>query len=133
MQIEAGDPCPACGKKLNKYAWHARCHYCGEEFVKKPEVAVLKIVLKPGQKEYKVVTQTDQWFMGKFNPDRLSVYMNQLSSESWEVVAVTTADRATWFGSFGGTSRQEIVVFLERVVQAETTFTVRQDTVGDMI
>lgn len=28
------------------------------------------IVLRPGQKEYKVVTQADQWFMGKFSPDR---------------------------------------------------------------
>jgi hypothetical protein len=101
-----------------------------------PDAAVRlprKIVLKPGQKEFKVVTQADQWFMGKFDPERLTTYINELSSEGWDVVAVCTADRATWFGSFGGTTRQEIVVFLKRVVQEETTMHPHEEKLGDLL
>lgn len=71
--------------------------------------------------------------MGKFSPDRLSVYMNELSAEGWRVVAVTTADRATWFGSFGGTTRQEIVVFLEREVRENTVVHARAESLGDKL
>jgi hypothetical protein len=90
-------------------------------------------VLKPGQKEYKVVTQADQWFMGKFSPDRMNHLLNLLASEGWKLVAVAAADRATWFGSFGGSTRQEMVVFLEREVLQETTLPQYEATLADKL
>lgn len=91
------------------------------------------IVLKPGQKEYRVITQADQWFMGKFSPDRLNSLLNILASEGWRLVAVTAADRATWFGSFGGTTRQEVLLFLERDVTTETVLAPYQETFKDAV
>ena len=63
MQVEHGKPCPTCGEKLKKYAWHARCHHCGADFESlnaPPPPETVQITLKPGQKEYMVITQADQ-------------------------------------------------------------------------
>lgn len=78
------------------------------------------IHLRPGQKQYKVVTQADEWFMGKFNPERLGEFLNALASVGWRVVAADSSDRAAWFGVQGGTARQELIVILERDVTEET-------------
>jgi hypothetical protein len=93
-----------------------------------PEEPPKPIVLKPGQKEYRVVTQADQWFMGKFSPDRLNALLNILASEGWRLVAVTAADRATWFGSW-----QEVLLFLERDVVTETTVKHYEETLRDAV
>lgn len=137
MNIEHGKPCPKCNKKLTKFAWHGRCHYCGANFEESPSDPKLPppppLTLKPGQKEYRVITQADQWFMGKFSPERMTVLMNTLSAEGWRVIAVATADRATWFGSFGGSTRQEMVVFLERVVETETVVELKEEVLADKL
>lgn len=91
------------------------------------------IVLRPGQKEYKVVTQADQWFMGKFSPERMNALLNILASEGWRLVSVAAADRATWFGSFGSSTRQEMVLFLERDVQVETVVTPYETSLSDKV
>ena len=137
MAIEHGQKCPSCDKKLTKYAWHSTCHHCGAHFagaeVAPPTAPPAPVVLMPGQKEYRVITQADQWFMGKFSPDRMNVLLNTLAAGGWRLVAVATADRATWFGSFGGTTRQEMVMFLEREVIAETTVQPFQEGVADKL
>jgi len=92
-----------------------------------------KVVLRPGQREYKCVAQTDQWFKGKFSAERFSLYINQLAAEGWLVIAVTTADRATWFGSLWGTIRLDIIVVLEREVTTETTVTIRPELIADKL
>ena len=61
-------------------------------------------------KEYKVMTQKDRFFAGKFDPEKLEAAINSYASQGWRVVSVATADIP---GGFSQT-RQEIVVIFER-------------------
>ena len=60
-------------------------------------------------KQYKVMTQKDRFFAGKFDPERLEAAINSYASEGWRAIAVTTAS----IPSFTGT-REELIVVLER-------------------
>lgn len=60
-------------------------------------------------KEYKVMTQKDRFFSGKFDPEKLESAINSYAEQGWEVVSVATAS----IPSFGGT-RDELIVVLER-------------------
>jgi hypothetical protein len=77
--------------------------------------------LLPGQKVYKVLTQRDEWFKGKFSPEKLEEAVNHYAAEGWQIVGVTTTDVASFWGSFlpkgGGAVRQEIVVFMEKAAE----------------
>jgi hypothetical protein len=72
----------------------------------------------PGAKQYKVLTQRDEWFRGKFDPERLEEAINYYARQGWEIVGVATTDVGSFWGSFmpkgGGAVRQEIVVFMEK-------------------
>jgi DNA-directed RNA polymerase subunit RPC12/RpoP len=59
--------------------------------------------------EYKVLTQKDKWFSGKFDPAQLEAALNSYAGQGWRVLAVTTAS----IPGFGG-NRDEMVVILER-------------------
>lgn len=58
---------------------------------------------------YKVLTQKDRFFAGKFDPEKLEAAINSYAAEGWRVVAATTAS----IPSFGG-AREEMIVLLER-------------------
>ncbi len=58
---------------------------------------------------YKVLTQKDRYFGGKFDPEKLEGALNAYAEQGWKVTGVATAD----IRSFGG-SRQELVVVLHR-------------------
>jgi hypothetical protein len=60
-------------------------------------------------RQYKVLTQKDKWFSGKFDPERLEAAMNAYAHEGWRVIGVTTASIA----GFGG-NRDEMIIVLER-------------------
>jgi hypothetical protein len=45
---------------------------------------------RTGSRVYKVVTQSDPWFAGTFDPGRLEAYLNELGAEGWHVVGVTS-------------------------------------------
>ena len=60
-------------------------------------------------KKYKVLTQKDKWFSGKFDPQNLEDAINAYAEQGWTVVGCATAD----IPGFGG-SRQEFVTILER-------------------
>lgn len=60
-------------------------------------------------KEYKVMTQKDRFFAGKFDPEKLESAMNAYAGEGWRVIAVTTAS----IPSFTGT-REELITVMER-------------------
>jgi len=60
-------------------------------------------------KRYKVLTQKDKWFSGKFDPEQLENALNAYAEQGWSVKGVTTAS----IPSFGG-HRDELVVVLER-------------------
>lgn len=58
-------------------------------------------------KEYKVLTQKDRYFSGKFDPEKLEQAINSYAREGWAVVSIATA-------SIRGVSREEIIVVMER-------------------
>lgn len=60
-------------------------------------------------KEYKVLSQKDKWFSGKFDPAKLEEALNAYAEQGWEVKCVTTAETK---GLGGG--REEMIVILER-------------------
>jgi hypothetical protein len=59
--------------------------------------------------EYKVVTQKDKWFSGKFDPAILEQALNAYAQQGWRVIGCATADIPGF-----GTNRQEFVTLLER-------------------
>lgn len=63
-------------------------------------------------KQYKVLTQKDKWFSGKFDPQRVEEAINSYAQQGW---AVTTAFSAS-FSSIVGGKREEAIIILEREV-----------------
>ena len=61
-------------------------------------------------KKYKILTQKDKWFSGKFDPERLEGALNAYAEQGWHVVGCATADFPAVFGK----DRQEIVIIMER-------------------
>lgn len=59
--------------------------------------------------EYKVMTQKDRYFSGKFNPEQLQAALNSYAAEGWRVVGVATGQIAQGLGS-----REELICFMER-------------------
>ena len=62
-------------------------------------------------KEYKVLSQKDKWFSGKFNPQALESAINAYAEQGWRLVACATAE----IPGFGG-NRQEFIGIMERDV-----------------
>ncbi len=61
-------------------------------------------------KEYKVLSQKDKWFSGKFDPEVLEKAINAYAAQGWRVVAAASAS----FPAFIGGNRDEMVVIMER-------------------
>lgn len=59
--------------------------------------------------EYKVLTQKDRFFGGKFDPLKLEEALNAYALEGWSVSGIATADISGWSGN-----RQELVVVMSR-------------------
>lgn len=59
--------------------------------------------------EYKVLTQKDKWFSGKFDPTILENALNAYAQQGWRVIGCATADIPGL-----GVTRQEFVTVLER-------------------
>lgn len=62
-------------------------------------------------KVFKVMTQKDRAFGGKFNPEKIEEALNAMGKEGWEIDGVTSAE----FPSITG-GRQELVIFLSKDV-----------------
>jgi len=60
-------------------------------------------------KQYKVLTQKDRFFSGKFDPEKLENAINSYATEGWTVISVATAS----IPSITGT-REELIVVMER-------------------
>ena len=60
-------------------------------------------------KEYKVLTQRDKFFGGKFDPVKLETVINSYAAEGWAVISMATASVI----ALGG-ERDEIIIILER-------------------
>lgn len=61
-------------------------------------------------KEYKVLSQKDKWFTGKFDPALLEQALNSYAQQGWILKAAVTASIP---GLIGG-NREELVMILER-------------------
>jgi hypothetical protein len=108
--LKYGERCPECGAP-QVYETNKRCSKCRIEFVDAPPPPPPP---PPGSTTYKVLTQRDEWFMGKFSPEKLEEAVNAYAAEGWRVISVATADVGSFFGSLAGNGRQEIVVFMEK-------------------
>jgi hypothetical protein len=60
-------------------------------------------------REYKVITQKDKWFSGKFDPEKVEGALNAYAKQGWVLKGVATAS----VPGFGG-NRDEIVIIMER-------------------
>lgn len=62
--------------------------------------------------EYKILSQKDKWFTGKFDPDKLEQAINSYAAQGWSVRHAVTA-------TIPGitSSREEMVIILERPTQ----------------
>ncbi len=61
-------------------------------------------------KQYKVLTQKDKWFSGKFDPAKLEEALNAYAEQGWVVKAAATAAIT---GIMSG-NRDEMIIILER-------------------
>ena len=61
-------------------------------------------------KEYKVLSQKDKWFSGKFDPQKLEEAMNAYAQQGWVVRTSFTAE----VPGLMGRSREEVIIVLER-------------------
>jgi hypothetical protein len=63
-----------------------------------------------GAKRYKVLTQKDRFFAGKFDPEKLEGAINAYAEQGWRVVSMATASIP------GGlnTHREEIIILMTR-------------------
>ncbi len=62
-------------------------------------------------KEYKVLSQKDKWFSGKFDPQALETAINAYAEQGWEFVGCATPEFPTLRGN-----RQEFIAIMERKV-----------------
>lgn len=60
-------------------------------------------------KQYKVMTQKDRFFSGKFDPEKLESAINSYAEQGWTVITTATAS----IPGFGG-NREELIIIMER-------------------
>ena len=60
-------------------------------------------------KQYKILSQKDKWFSGKFDPQKLEDAVNSYAQQGWTVKAAFTAEIPGW-----GRDREEAIIILER-------------------
>ena len=60
--------------------------------------------------EYKVLTQKDRWFGGKFEPAKIEEALNAYAQEDWRLAEAVTASFPAMFSS----NREELIFILER-------------------
>ena len=60
-------------------------------------------------KQYKVLSQKDKWFSGKFDPAKLEQAINSYAQQGWIVKAAFSAEIPGLMGA-----REEAIVILER-------------------
>lgn len=99
------------------------CPYCRKTFIfgaKSSSAQAISFSMPPQQqpppqqqksiKEYKVLTQKDKWFSGKFDPEKLEGAINAYARHGWRVIGCATASIP---GIMSG-SREEMIVIMER-------------------
>ena len=102
--------CPHCGAELaideRWRGYKVECPYCSKSFVFSttaaatenastqrltmtvPETKNASTVqhIKAAPKQYKVLTQKDKWYSGKFDPEKLEEAINAYAKQDWRVI-----------------------------------------------
>ena len=107
--------CPNCGAQMQDSAQF--CVVCGAKSAPTSQNAGMNFDFSTNTAtpttrtmyEYKVLTQKDKWFSGKFDPAVLEQALNAYAQQGWRVIGCATADIPGF-----GTARQEFVTLLER-------------------
>jgi hypothetical protein len=60
--------------------------------------------------EYRILSQRDSLFSGRFDAESITDVLNKLAVEGWRLVAVTSSGVNTLLGG----NRDEVLIFLER-------------------
>lgn len=112
--------CPNCGTQFPNDAKF--CNFCGSSLVPPAPTASQGMnfdfssnTAAPASAvryEYKVLSQKDKWFSGKFDPAILEQAINAYAQQGWRVISCATADIPGF-----GTTRQEFITVLEREVR----------------
>lgn len=120
--MKFGFHCKYCHGAIEaKDSWigqETECPYCGKMISILPDSTPNSKVSPNSQngkerqamKEYKVLTQKDKWFSGKFDPDLLEQAINAYAEQGWRVVTAATAS----FPSLLNGNRDEMVIIMER-------------------
>lgn len=128
LVLKSGERCPCCGALLG-FVENERCDSCKNEFFIEVEAprheaappaaqVVEPRIPRAGSCEYKLVTQRDEFFKSRFNPEALEELINRYADDGWRVVSMTATDFGSFWAQGGGSARQELVVLLERKVGA---------------
>ena len=111
--------CPNCNAELTiDEQWIGRnveCPYCDRKFAFTGVPSGVPPQRSPtpqrkAVKEYKVLTQKDKWFSGKFDPEKLEGAINAYAKQGWRVVGCATASMP----GFMNNSREEMIIIMER-------------------
>ncbi len=105
--------CPQCGKVVANAAPAAPAAPVSSSQGMNFDFSSNSTVATPSKAkyEYKVLSQKDKWFSGKFDPVMLEKAINAYAEQGWRVIGCATADIPGF-----GTTRQEFVTLLEREV-----------------
>ena len=78
-------------------------------------------------KQYKVLSQNDNWWTGKFKPDLLEKALNSHAQQGWQVIAATTSSIPGFFGH-----HDEMVIVMEREIESEAAEAARKRKVAEV-
>ena len=106
--------CPHCGCDLEtNEQWIGQsvdCPNCQSPFIIPGLRNNFAVSRGTPNKEYKVLTQKDKWFSGKFDPEKLEGAINAYAKQGWRFVGCATASIP---GVISG-NREEMVIIMER-------------------
>ena len=109
--------CRSCGQKYDVEAGYVgqtvQCANCNANFIVEPMGQSQRSSGSEAtrrMKEYKVLTQKDKWFSGKFDPELLEQAINSYATQGWRVITAATAN----FPGFFSGNREEMVIIMER-------------------
>jgi Domain of unknown function (DUF4177) len=102
------------------------CYQCsGTDFLEsdavtasEPELFEIEdgpLYLDPTKPQYKVITQKDRFFGGKFNPSLIERALNEYAQEGWKVISAVSADIPSLGIPGIGQARNELIIILEKL------------------
>jgi hypothetical protein len=121
LEYRRANSCVPCYERLTGERVRAE-EEIAEDSQRRQDAAQVRQELKqwnqapqPQTKQYKILTQRDGFFSGRFDPDKIEAAINHYASEGWIVVSMATA---AFPGGLAG-NRDELIVLYERPFYTE--------------